>query len=239
MAMTYLQVTPAGAGNKSGSSWDNAMGESEFETNLEGSAATDYVYFLKAGTYTMNSAYDSSARGGSGQGMISIIGVKAATTNEGANVVYSDWGSGTDRPFFDATSYAFRIGNYYSVRNIYIQGTAAAMFQCGSGCVIENCKFDNNYGTSSNRYAVTAAQNCMIINCEIMSIKSRGINITSTGARVIHCYFHDIPDDGSGGIAINNASNGLTVLFCFFSNIKFNAILVGGATACIIMNNTF
>lgn len=237
MALTYHHVTAAGAGLKNGSSWANAMGEAEFETDLEGAVAGDDVYFVKAGTYTLDSAYDSSARSGTATAPISIIGVKAATTNEGASVVYSDWGQGADRPFFDCATYQFKVGAYYIIRNIQIQGEAQYTMYTGTNCTVENCKFDQDIASSTNYYSLLVYDYSRVINCEFVSAKASGVFLYNQGCRAMFNYFHDMPD-GTGGNACWCDAALMTIAFNVFDNVRVG-VFTGGYDYHAFLNNTF
>lgn len=237
MARVYRYVTPAGAGVKDGTTWAKAMGEAEFETSLEGSAVADYIYFIAGGTYTFNSSYDSSARDGTGLLPIAIIGVKAGTTNEGANIVYSDWARADgDRPFFDCGAYQFKIGDYYTIRNIYFQGSIANTVNAGVYCLFENCKFDQDVAVGTDAYVLLTGSYCAVINCKFTSAKGRGI-FAGGYNRISYCYFN-FPDT-TYGIGIN-----VTSVVTFVSNNIFNACYVGlylnqTFYGHVIQNNTF
>ena len=88
--VAYYHITAAGAGLKDGSTWANAMGIGEFQTHLNGAVLAGHVHFVQDGAYTMTGNIDCNARDGTSTSPIVIIGVKSATTNEGAAVVYSD-----------------------------------------------------------------------------------------------------------------------------------------------------
>ena len=53
--MANKYVTPAGAGSKDGTSWDNAFGATEFFTDIVtgGTLATGDTYYIYTGTYTL------------------------------------------------------------------------------------------------------------------------------------------------------------------------------------------
>ena len=74
MAAATMYVTVAGAGDKSGSTWGNAMGLGEWETDVEATAEAGDIYYLEAGTYTLTNAF-STALDGTDVAPIKIIGV--------------------------------------------------------------------------------------------------------------------------------------------------------------------
>jgi len=234
---SYLHVTPAGAGTKDGTTWAKAMGEAEFEAHLEGTVVAGDVYFVKEGTYTLDSAIDSSARDGTATAPIVIIGVKSATTNEGANVAYSDWATGANRPFFDCATYQFSVGDYYVIRNIDFQGEASNMVSAGISCVIANCKFDQDYASSAARYSLYVLNYCIIIGCEFLSTKCNGVMLYNGGCRVLYCYFHDMPDT-TGGLALRCDAAFETIAYNIFDTV-YVGIYTGGYHYHSFINNTF
>lgn len=237
MALTYHHVTSAGAGNKTGSSWSNAMGEAEFETDIEGTVTGNDVYFIKGGTYTLDSAYDSSARDGTIIAPISFIGVKSTTTNEGSAVVFSDWATGGDRPFFDCVTYAVTLGDFYITRNIYFQGSSTTGVRFGISCIVENCKFDNDYGSSSSRYACYSGNvGCLIINCEILSTNCKGVYIAGDN-KIMNCYIHDC-SDATNGIGMTTAGGSIVCIFNIFDNCTVG-ISSASRDNFAILNNTY
>ena len=88
-----MYVTVAGAGTKAGTSWANAFGYAEWETDYEGSAEPGDIYYVEDGTYTLTSDF-STARDGTVDSYIKVIGVATGTTNEPP--VSSDWGFTTE-----------------------------------------------------------------------------------------------------------------------------------------------
>jgi hypothetical protein len=202
MAAATMYVTPAGAGAKDGAAWASAMGEAEFEADLEANAEAGDIYYVQAGTYTLDSAYDASAKDGTAVGPISIIGVVAATTEEPPPL--SRWGSGDDRPLFALGAYTFTTGDYFKIFNCRFTGTAATGLVAGNYAVVYNCYFRNTSGTAG-RTACTIT-NSFIINSECISDNGIALSLGSA-AKAIFCYAHD----SVTGINMN-ASN--LILFC-------------------------
>jgi hypothetical protein len=240
MALTYYHVTPSGAGDKDGAGWATAMSLVEFKTSIE-AALVDTVYFMAGGTYTFTMEINPSTRNGTAVAPIVVIGVKASTTNEGASIVFSDWArADADRPLFDcgATHY-FMTGNYYHIHNISVQGAFSYVLNVGSSCIVENCKGNNNYASSSARFSIQAATYSTIINCEFTSTFCGGLKIASAGSRVLFSYFHDMTD-ATNGIAVANQgiASGLFA-FNIFSNIKTIALSLTTSTGVTVLNNTF
>ena len=76
MPAADMMVTNAGGGDKSGSTWANAMAFSDFETDLEGFAEAGDRYFIR-GNVTVSSNILSNIRGATG-----LIGFNAESTNQ-------------------------------------------------------------------------------------------------------------------------------------------------------------
>ena len=231
----YYHVTVAGAGNNSGDSWANAMADSDFETHIEGSSVAGDVYFLKDGTYDFTGGdVDFNLRDATAVSPIAIIGVKAGTTNEGANIVYSDWSiSAADRPFFDLGVNQIRTGDYCILRNLDLEGGGASTLNKGIGGYTENCKIYNDSGTAG-RDAVYNGVGSGIFNCEVEAETGNGIQTFS--APVLFTYIHDC--DGAGYSAI--VVYGAHVKMCF--NILDNCSFGVNSTSddhCLALNNTF
>lgn len=184
MAAATMYVTPAGAGAKDGTTWATAFGEAEFEADLEAGAEAGDIYYVAGGTYTLDSAYDASARDGTAVGPISIIGVASGTSAQPPTV--SDWATGDNRPLFACAANTFLVGDYYKICNLRFTITTANGVQMGAGGLVFNCKSQNNSGTA-NRYAFFGATPSQYISCEAISDLGIGMNCTTA----IFCYIHD------------------------------------------------
>lgn len=237
MAITgYYHVTSSGAGDNSGDSWGNAMAESDFETHLEGSLAAGEVFFVKEGTYTLDSAYNFSANDGTAVSPISIIGVKSGTTNEGANVVYTDWArAAANRPFFDTGTYKIQTGDYTHIRNISVQGDVSNVLHFGTYGLLENCKVEHDAATGQAEYCIYAPYAMRIINCEITAPNAYGI-ASEGGMILINSYIHDV--QGSTGYGVRLVGAGCCVAFNILDACKLGVDL-GANNANPIFNNTF
>ncbi|MBU2249109.1 MAG: hypothetical protein KKD77_20345 [Gammaproteobacteria bacterium] len=148
---TYYHVTPTGAGAKNGLTWATAFDEPALEAFLEATVVAGDVIFIESGTYTLDSAIDWSARDGTGIAPIALIGVTTAPRlggREGAAILYSDWATEANRPFFDCVTFQILASDYNVIRNIYFQGSTNGTVISGGYSVIENCKFDNDNGGS-------------------------------------------------------------------------------------------
>jgi hypothetical protein len=234
MATTYKHASAAGAGSKDGSDWSNAYDWPALKTFLEGSVVADTVIWYKGGsTTTLTASLDSNLRDGSSTGPIAIIGVKSATTNTGSSVTYSDWArSVSDMPFFDISTYQFRVGDSYILRNLNFQGEASNAVYPGAGCIVENCKFDQDYGTNGSRYMVYTGSYCKVVGCEFLGSKNAGLNIGQYGV-VYKCNFHDLRYGMSFG------SIGILAVGCIFANCSVTGCVVGSNGTNGILGCTF
>jgi len=233
--MAVYRVTPAGAGDTDGSSWANAMGEAEFEISIEGggdeAVAAGDIYYVQAGTYTLDSDYDSSVQDGTAILPISIIGVKAATTNE--TPTYADWpdvGS-NDRPTFDTgATQTILLGDYYKIFNCIFTGSFAdRIVQTGAYCVTYNVKCTNTTATAHKYAYYTGAYN-QTIACEMVSTNGRGM-LPGSGSLVAYSYFHD---SGQAFITQNN----LTVMHCVFHDMIYYVVNLSTSYNNSFINNT-
>ena len=229
MAAATMYVTPAGALGKTGADWANAMGEAEFEADLEAGAEAGDIYYVQAGTYTLDSSYDSSARDATAVAPISIIGVKAATTAEPP--AYSDWGvqSGTDMPTFACGAWTISFGDYYHVYNCKFTGTATAIVLFGVANIIVNCIGNNTNGTS--RTAFYGGTYDQFIFCTCTGAASAGIRLSN--GRCLFSYFYSL------GTGAYSDSGNETFMFNVFDTCSVAGISTATRVNNFYSNNTF
>ena len=232
MAAATMYVTPAGALGKTGADWANAMGEAEFEADLEAGAEAGDIYYVLAGTYTLDSPYDSSARVGTVVAPISIIGVKAATSAEPP--AYSDWPSvgSADRPTFACGANTVIFGNYYKLFNLIFTTSAAAAIQTGTYCTVVNSKFTQGSGLARSTLVLNTYS--AAISCEFIGTSSEGIGLVgSNGSRAFFCYFHELGTGYRFGGYAEHA------LFNIFDTCSIIGLDVNSRAAGYAINNTF
>jgi len=194
-ATTY-RVTPAGAGNKDGSSWANAMDYAAWEAHAEadsnGVAPGDIYYFRPeedGSGFTLTSHF-ISAVSGTATAPIKIIGVKKETTNE--NPVFSDWAFGDDRPSITnggAVFGSYTANNYWHYYNLRLTGTNQPVLGIASYGIVFNCKA-HNIDDSLAKYAFRINTNSKAILCEFISNLSYAVYAT-TNNTFTKCYIHD------------------------------------------------
>ena len=232
MAAATMYVTAAGAGTKDGTTWAKAMGEAEFETDLEGGAEAGDIYYVQAGNYTLDSAYDSSARDGTAVAPISIIGVKAATSAEPPT--YSDWSpvGDADRPTFVCAANAVTFGDFYKLYNTIWTGTGTNVVAFGTFCVAYNMKSTNS-GTATKN-ALWGNSGINYICCEGISTNGIAFAAGVHGNCLINCYLHD---------STTLISISVSTLYCTILNTVIDTAITGIALLATyglrVINNTF
>lgn len=236
----YWYLTPTGAGAMDGTSLATAFNTDSLEKYLEnGTVANGAVVFVWGGSYTFNATVNfSNSSDGTAVNPVKFIGVKSATTHEGANIVYSDLAIDTaDMPAWNLVGYQFVMGDYTFFENIKVTGTLNSMVTTGLINVISNCVFRMTNTTPGARYSVTANGNsCSIINSYFFSDSCGGINTTiASTTKITGCYFYT--PRGTTGIAIACGSSG------DFSKNTFDRCAISvsliSADHNRIINNTF
>ncbi len=195
-AANYL-VSPAGEGNKDGSTWSHEMGEAEFEVSVEGGGAQAVadgdIYYLLAGEYTPDSGYIVTFAG-TQTNLIQIIGVKAATTDPTPE--FSDWGVGADRPLITAAgnSLDWSGAPWWRFRNLIITSTETNGLEGGASNGVVNCSIENTNGGEA--YYAGVGQD-YLYDCEL---KSTGVAVrTHNHTYITNCYIHDSATGVYGG----------------------------------------
>jgi len=234
--MAEYYTTQAGAGLKNGNDWANAFDEPALEVHLEGAGVAGDHHWIMDGTYTLDSDINSSARAGSAVSPISIIGVKAGTTNEPP--VYSDWSrADADRPFFDCAVFEFRVGARYIIRNISLQGSDTNVLYVGNRSIVENCKIENDNGIAAAKRCLNMSIYSIAYNNEIFSTNTNGIYTTGF-ARIKFNYIHDM-SQAAQGIGLNVVGDGVVAEFNIFDNCTTGVNSGNGHDDSTIDNNTF
>jgi hypothetical protein len=230
-------VTAGGAGIKDGTTWAKAFDEAAYEIHKEGALVAGDYHWIEDGAYTLDSDVDSSARDGTAISPVLEIGVKGGTTNEPP--VYSDWSLDTaDKPFFDGVTFIIKVGDYYKIKNINFESSATAALETGLGCIIENCKFNNDIGVVSVNFALKCFTQCKVMNSEIESLKGNGLSISNDG-RILFNYIHDCPEAThvTRGNGITNASRSIFAFNILDEcNIGINS---SSDDDNVLLNNTF
>ena len=238
----YKHVDVASAGGGDGSTWalagaNAAYTEAELEVFLEAAVVAGDVIFVKDGVYTLDSDINSGARNGTVVSPIAIIGVKAGTTNVGANIVYADWSiDAADKPFFDCATFGIEVGAYYELRNLDMQGADNWVLLTGINCLVENCKLDND-AAAAVKYALNSGAVTRIYNCELLSANCNALAL-SGGGRVKYNYIHDCVNAVQGHGIVVIAGNYVVIEFNILDN---NRMHISGSSTdyTTVDNNTF
>jgi len=226
MALTYMHVDGAGAGDYSGSTWANAMSFASFytgETNSFDAVAAGYIYFFMGGqTYSLTSNI-STAIDGTAADRIAIIGVASGTTNEGAAIDDADFAQGSDRPIFDGnTAYYIDLADYSGVENCIAESGLYPIL-LAAACIVKNCKVNTDYTGATTRTLINCVSSYLkVINCELFSDEAgTGLVYGVQGnifCLIAFCYVHDMTT-GSGSTGITPYGTIPSVLFCIFDNL--------------------
>lgn len=235
----YWYLTPTGAGTKNGASLSNAFDTDSLKKYLEnGTVGAGSVVFLWGGSYTLSATINFSSNNGTPASPIKFIGVKATTTNEGANVVFSDHAVDTvDKPLIHVGSYQFVTGNYSIVENLKFVGDANAFLTLGTSSVVNNCVLYSNYSTPSNRVVLAYNSYAIIMNNYIISDSGECIRSTNSINTKIEGNIFNAPNN-QYGVAISVAS-GNVLRKNIFNKIGSLAIRVASTDGVEISNNTF
>jgi hypothetical protein len=238
----YKHMTPAASGDSTGRNWTNTMGEPEFEAFMEGTWAKDTVaagdvIWIKKGIYTLDGAYNWSAKDGSYTATIALIGVADTTTADSADIPYSAWAmSDTMRPFFDLGSYTITPSDANHFYNIRFEGDAANAISAQNFDIFFNCKFTGDRSASNGQYIVSGGIYTKFLYCEWLSSRTHGISVGNGGC-FAYCYFHNFSD------ATNNTALYQAGFGCKYLNNIFDSCGVGininAQNFTEIFNNTF
>jgi len=211
--MATYRVTPAGAGDKGGSTWANAMDYAAWETKVEGDVAAGDIFYVRpeqdGGGFTLTSDF-TPAVSGTITAPIKVIGVKKETTNE--NPVFSDWAYGDDRPLITGGAYGFGRGltaDYWHYYNLRVTGTLEPVLYIYRYGVVFNCKA-HNINNSSPRYTFRYDNGSKILLCEFISNLSGAIS--GYEGDIAYCYIHD---SASG---IGSLSDRVNITNCIIAN---------------------
>lgn len=239
--MAVYYVTAAGAGSKDGSTWGNALGEAEFETSLEGAAAAGDIYYIMQGTYTLDSAYDSSSRDGTAAAPISLVGVKTGTTAEPPTIAdLSDAnlsGGADDRPLFECGANAVTFGDYYKLMCLRFATTAAAGIALGVYALGYNCRAINSSATN-DRLAWSTGADSAFVCCEGGGLPGTGVVCRAfsmaSRSKILFCYAHDCRT----GLYASSTSF-YVAAFCVFEDCSLYGVASAVGIVATLLNNTF
>jgi hypothetical protein len=226
--------------------WDQAMNADTLKQWLNDSAVGgDIVYVKGSKTFIFGADIDMRPRTSTITAPISIISVKAATTDTGTSVAVTDWCSDTaDMPLLnfgaDYRIYLDTAMFFYGMRTTGAVSTAPVVVS-GVGVMIENCVMRTTHNVSTTRHCLDIASNsngARVVNCYFQADSAYGLVITGSGARVINCVFDDFKGSVSPALRMNSSSYAF-IKGCIFKNMKSRAIDLAATNYHTIINCTF
>ena len=219
--MANKYVTPAGAGDKDGSSWENAFGATEFFADIQtgGSIADGDIYYLFTGTYTPTSALTILGN------KVQFIGVENQTTLALAQIgnrpLIAMGGnrhlSGIDKVFSHLSYTTANTGN----------GGEGIRFQ--TNCAVRHCDF---LQTANANTIWQVDTRWVFENCYAKTLATGSFSpFRITGARGI---VNNCVSEGGAGVLNNSATTLNTIII----NSSFGLQNVSVAINCTSYNCT-
>jgi len=229
-APATMYVTVAGAGDKGGSTWANAMGYAEWETDCETLVEAGDIYYVAGGTYTLTSDMACYFAPGTSALPIQVIGVASGTSNEPP--VFSDWAYGTDRPLIAGGAYNFGWDDYITIKNLRATTTDTSCIFVDYNGFIYNTKVENTSGTAG-RSGFSTDDNSIFLNVEASSTNGNAMNVSyAYRTAILYSYLHD-----SSTCIYGEVLNGGTILGNVIDTCSTQGIYAD--TNDKIINNTF
>lgn len=235
MANVYVNFSLAD-GDNDGTTWANAFRTAAaFDAYLDTDAGDNDVVYVKESTWTLASA--CTAVNKTATTPVTIIGVKAATTN--APPVLTDWADANmdasandDRPTFACGAYTLTFGYYYKVFNIRFTGTSSPVVASGRLSLMYNCKVSHDY--NGLRTGLTAQLGARIIHCESRSGVYNGQRCFefSSDTLFLFCRAYD------GAVGYSNAGGQSQMLFCIAELCTTAGFDLGTRTDLLLINNS-
>ncbi|MCK5617106.1 right-handed parallel beta-helix repeat-containing protein [Candidatus Pacearchaeota archaeon] len=252
-APATMYVTVAGAGNNDGLTWDNALSLALWETDIEDNSEAGDIYYMEAGTYTLNEGLDMTSGGSNKNGTaalpiktIGVVGAEAADA-EPPGVAY--YATGTDRPDIVCGANIFGFGAYWVIRNFDITITENNGLEVESFCVVdkvtvvatgtraffsngEQVTFMDCDGTGGSQVIYTGKDG-RVIGCRCSGsptgIFCGGSQAVLVGNKIDDCPIGIDVDNEAGIVIINNTLRG--------DQNADVGITASTGTACIVQNN--
>lgn len=231
MAAATMYVTVAGAGDKSGSSWSNAMDLAAWEADVVPNAEAGDVYNLYSDgddvyTITGSLACDND---GTSTAPIYVIGV----SDQGTPPTEA---TGSARPTIAIGANALSFDNYWQIRGFQFTGTGTNVARGDEFTIIRNCKGINSSGSADRIMFRLGGGSAKVIACEAICTNGRAVFIGGNYQMVVGCYIHD----SKVGILTGNSIGG-TCLFNIFDSCSDTGLSLGITTghSLAIAHNTF
>jgi hypothetical protein len=235
--MANKYVTPAGAGSKDGTSWENAFGLVEF---LADTPAGD-TYYIYQGTYTFTANKTFTA--GTSSLMNKYIGIE-----EQSNMVIASWGN---LPVFACGTYDVRFASYAYIKRIKQTTASNAGLALGAGSVMEevwgvgngsytfnqsapdskciSCYGENTRSVSNNVFYSQGARN-LYINC-VGTSQNGTVFDPQTAQIILGIAFNSLK-----GITSRNGAYGVTIYNCIVGATMYSNVNKGALINCNIVN---
>lgn len=236
-AATYY-VTPDGAGEKDGSSWENAFGVAEFRAQAEANANGD-IYMFEGGLYNLSEK---------------TVVFKTAT---GATLIGNAEG---ERTVFSGDKNGNNIGDSGDANRLIRFETVTANGNTSRTVLIENIDFTcvNTYYDTETTQTIGAlvflnSGDALVRGCRFYKNNAQGslggpaTYVMYSTVKYENCMFHDNTAKSRGGairIYSNNASKGIVTLEnCVLNNNSVSenlggAIFMGHGNSLNIINST-
>lgn len=191
-----------------------------FENGVAGA-----IYYIKSGTYTLNSQIAVSASFAAGQPAI----LQGYTTTQG------DTCNDTNRPRIESLLLTFLWSNYV-MKNVRLTGSPTTTMVTGISYAL-NCSFINvSTGTGGN--AVTCNPASCFEACEFISLRGDAFILGGTQSMVKDCIFRQ----SNRGIFLGIGTNACSIVGCIFEGNRTGAIVVnagaGQTGRGLFINNT-
>lgn len=225
-ATNHIYVTSAGAGAKDGTSWDDAMGRAEWETDLEAPCSADDTYWLESGTYTLSEDLDMTAIDGTAAAPITIIGVVGAEAADAEPPTAQYYATGADRPNIVCAGNQFGKGDYWVVKNLYFTTDHALGVQWSSYCFVDKVTV---VGTGARAIFGSGTYNTFI-DCNAKSTTGPAFDIAGYN-KMIACYAYDSVE------GINCAGSLLDIIGCKIDTCE-TGIDIASRDNILILNTT-
>ena len=223
-ACTVTADGSAGVGYVGGAmSLNSTLDDDLFEIAIAGN-----VFYIKAGAYTLNESVSIAVAGS----------VSLEIKIEGYNTTRGDNPTEANRPSIAFGANTFKLGNYWTIKNVSMTGTGTNMLQgADTFSRVINCKIRNSTSTAGINAIFLNGNNCFIFKSEVISYRGAAITNNDTRNSFLGCYLHD----SNKGIRFTYLDYNTHITNCIVSdNVHSNIIVESGNTAdnILIQGNT-